>query len=563
MKQTLSSVVFLCFLSALTFAQTNKPVIESDNGMVVSTHPAASEIGLQILKQGGNAIDAAIAVNFALAVCHPAAGNIGGGGFLVYRDKHAQTFALDFREKAPLKAFRDMYLDEGGAIIPGKSQAGIFSVGVPGAVAGMEAMHQRFGKLAWADLVNPSIELARRGVVLTEKEARGLNNQKEDFLHFNPGKSYMMKADGSIWQKGDLFVQEDLAKSLERIAKRKSKGFYRGKTARLLVKEMKRQGGIISKNDLKAYQAVWRNTVDFEYKGKKIISMPPPSSGGIALNQLLKMVEPFPLSKWGPQSDSTIQVMVEAERRVYADRAKWLGDPDFVKVPQNELTDINYIEGRMKDFSFQKASLSSSISAGQFPGYESPETTHYSIVDKEGNAVAITTTLNNSYGSKVFVGGAGFLLNDEMDDFSAKAGAPNLYGLVGSKANEIQPGKRMLSSMTPTIVEENAQLKLVVGTPGGSTIITSVFQVIINTLEMGMNMQQAVEYPRFHHQWLPDQVNFERNRFTPEQIQRLKEKGYKLQPVSGIGLVEGILVLPNKKLQGGADSRGDDTVSAY
>lgn len=563
MQQTKLFVLIALFLGNSTFAQSSKPLVESSKGMVVSTHPAASEVGLAILKKGGNAIDAAVAVNFALAVCHPAAGNIGGGGFLVYRDKQAQTFALDFREKAPLKAFRDMYLDETGTIIPGKSQAGIFSVGVPGAVSGMEAMHQKFGKLSWKELVQPAIDLARKGVVLTEKEARGLNGQKFDFQKFNVDKNYMIKANDEKWLKGDLLIQEDLAQSLVRIAKRKSKGFYRGKTARLLIKEMKRQGGIMTKKDLKSYQAAWRNTVNFEYKGKKIISMPPPSSGGIALNQLMKMVEPFPLSKWGPQSDSTIQVMVEAERRVYADRAKWLGDPDFVKIPQSELVNPTYVQSRMKDFSFEKATLSSSISAGQFPGYESPETTHYSIVDEEGNAVSITTTLNNSYGSKVFVGGAGFLLNDEMDDFSAKAGSPNLYGLIGSKANEIQPGKRMLSSMTPTIVEENGKLKMVVGTPGGSTIITSVFQVILNTLEMGMNMQQAVEYPRFHHQWLPDHVLFERNRFSSEQLNRLNEKKYKLMPTNGIGLVEGILVLPNGKLQGGADSRGDDTVSAY
>jgi gamma-glutamyltranspeptidase/glutathione hydrolase len=291
--------------------------------------------------------------------------------------------------------------------------------------------------------------------------------------------------------------------------------------------------------------------------------MPPPSSGGVALAQLLQMVSPYSLKKWGPTSDSTIQVMVEAERRVYADRSKWLGDPDFVKVPINELINPSYTASRMSNFNFDHATASSSILAGSFLGYESPETTHYSIVDSEGNAVSITTTLNNSYGSKVFVGGAGFLLNDEMDDFSAKAGAPNLYGLIGSKANEIQPNKRMLSSMTPTIIEENGQLKMVVGTPGGSTIITSVFQVVLNIVEMGMNMQQAVEYPRFHHQWMPDKITAEPTRFTLEQQERLKAKGYTFSPVSAIGLVEGILVLPNGKLQGGADSRGDDTVSAY
>ncbi len=551
-------------LSFSVFAQnTVKPLIEGKQGMVVSTHPAASEIGLAILKKGGNAIDAAVAVNFALAVCHPSAGNIGGGGFLVYRDKSGNVKALDYREKAPSAASRDMYLDAKGNIIPGKSMTGIFSVGVPGTVAGMQEMHDKLGKLPWAELVKPAVELARKGLLLTEKEARGLNRQRTEFLKENPDKTYLLSAEGKEWKQGDLVVQSDLAATLERIMHKKANGFYKGKTARFIVKEMQAQNGLISKKDLKNYQAVWRTPIKSKYKNYQIIGMPPPSSGGVALAQLLQMVAPYSLNKWGPTSDSTIQVMVEAERRVYADRSKWLGDPDFVKVPVNELIDPAYSATRMSSLNFAQATPSSSIQAGTFPGYESPETTHYSIVDGEGNAVSITTTLNNSYGSKVFVGGAGFLLNDEMDDFSAKAGSPNLYGLIGSKANEIQPNKRMLSSMTPTIVEENGQLKMVVGTPGGSTIITSVFQVVLNTLEMGMNMQQAVEYPRFHHQWLPEKITAEPKRFSEEQQIRLQSKGYTFSPVSAIGLVEGILVLPNGNLQGGADSRGDDTVSAY
>lgn len=531
--------------------------------MVVSTHPAASEIGLNILKKGGNAIDAAVAVNFALAVCHPSAGNIGGGGFLVYRDKSGEVKALDYREKAPSAANRDMYLDVEGKIIPGKSMTGIFSVGVPGTVAGMQEMHEKLGRLAWKELLQPAVDLARNGLALTEKEARGLNRQRVEFLRENPGKNYLVATEGTEWKAGDLVVQEDLAQTLELILKKKAKGFYKGQTARNIVKEMKAQNGIISKKDLRQYQAVWRTPIKSAYKNYQIIGMPPPSSGGVALAQLLQMVAPYSLNKWGPTSDSTIQVMVEAERRVYADRAKWLGDPDFVKVPVTELIDPTYATSRMSSMNFAQATKSSDIQAGAFPGYESPETTHYSIVDGEGNAVSITTTLNNSYGSKVFVGGSGFLLNDEMDDFSAKAGAPNLYGLIGSKANEIQPNKRMLSSMTPTIVEENGKLKMVVGTPGGSTIITSVFQVVLNTLEMGMNMQQAVEYPRFHHQWMPEKITAEPKRFSDEQQMRLQSKGYTFAPVSAIGLVEGILVLPNGNLQGGADSRGDDTVSAY
>jgi gamma-glutamyltranspeptidase/glutathione hydrolase len=551
-------------LSFTVFAQnTSKPLVEGKHGMVVSTHPAASEIGLAILKKGGNAIDAAVAVNFALAVCHPSAGNIGGGGFLVYRDKSGNVKALDYREKAPSTASRDMYLDANGNIIPGKSMTGIFSVGVPGTVAGMQEMHDKLGYLPWAELVRPAVDLASKGLLLTEKEARGLNRQRSEFLKENPGKTYLLSADGKEWKQGDLLVQSDLAATLERIMTKKANGFYKGKTARFIVNEMQAQNGLISKKDLKNYQAVWRTPIKSQYKNYQIIGMPPPSSGGVALAQLLQMVAPYSLNKWGPSSDSTIQVMVEAERRVYADRSKWLGDPDFVKVPVNELIDPTYITKRMSSLNFAQATPSASIQAGTFSGYESPETTHYSIVDGEGNAVSITTTLNNSYGSKVFVGGAGFLLNDEMDDFSAKAGAPNLYGLIGSKANEIQPNKRMLSSMTPTIVEENGQLKMVVGTPGGSTIITSVFQVVLNTLEMGMNMQQAVEYPRFHHQWLPEKITAEPKRFSEEQQIRLQTKGYTFSPVSAIGLVEGILVLPNGNLQGGADSRGDDTVSAY
>ena len=552
--------IFPFFISAQT---TNKPLVEGKQGMVVSTHPIASDVGLAILKKGGNAIDAAVAVNFALAVCHPSAGNIGGGGFLVYRDKSGNVKALDYREKAPSAANRDMYLDAEGKIIPGKSMTGIFSVGVPGTVAGMQEMHDKLGKMPWEALLLPAVDLARNGVLLTEREARGLNRQRIEFLKENSGKNYLLSEEGKEWKAGDLLVQADLAATLDLILKKKSKGFYTGQTARLVVKEMKAKNGLISKKDLRNYQAVWRTPIKSQYKNYQIIGMPPPSSGGVALAQLLQMVAPYSLHQWGPNSDSTFQVMAEAERRVYADRSKWLGDPDFVKVPVNELIDPVYTSSRMGQMNFNQATKSSDILAGVFPGYESPETTHYSIVDGEGNAVSITTTLNNSYGSKVFVGGAGFLLNDEMDDFSAKAGSPNLYGLIGSKANEIQPNKRMLSSMTPTIVEENGKLKMVVGTPGGATIITSVFQVVLNTLEMGMNMQQAVEYPRFHHQWMPDKITAEPARFSEAQQERLKAKGYTFSPVSAIGLVEGILVLPNGSLQGGADSRGDDKVSAY
>ena len=551
-------------LSNVLYSQsTIKPLVESNKGMVVTTHPLASEIGLSILKKGGNAIDAAIAVNFALAVCHPSAGNIGGGGFLVYRNVKGKFFALDYREKAPLASTKDMYLDASGNVIPEKSMVGIFSVGVPGTVAGMEEMHRKFGLLPWKDLIQPAIDIARNGHALTSREARGLNANKLDFIKENKGNSYLINPNNIDWKKDDQLIQMDLANTLERILRYKSKGFYQGKTAELIIGEMNRLNGIITQKDLNGYKPVWRKPIVQSYKNFQIIGMPPPSSGGIALAQLMGMVQKYPLSKWGVTSDSTVQLMIESERRVFADRAKWLGDPDFVQVPIGPLLDSTYIKNRISSIDFTKASLSSDISAGQFSGYESPETTHYSIVDAAGNAVSITTTLNNSFGSKVFVGGAGFLLNDEMDDFSAKAGAPNLYGLIGSKANEIQPMKRMLSSMTPTIITENGQLKMVVGTPGGSTIITSVFQVVLNALEFGMNMQQAVEYPRFHQQWKPEQTRIEPNRMSTIQMERLKQKGYEFSNSASIGLVEGILVLPSGKLQGGADSRGDDTALGH
>lgn len=564
MKLKLFLFVYALASTCLLYSQnTIKPLVESNKGMVVSTHPIASEIGLSILQKGGNAIDAAIAVNFALAVCHPAAGNIGGGGFMVYRNAKGKVFALDYREKAPQASSKDMYLDASGNVIPEKSLIGIFSVGVPGTVAGMEEMHRKFGFLPWEVLIQPSIDLAKKGHALTLKEARGLNTNKSGFLKENKGNSYLINPNNVDWKKDDILIQVDLANTLERILRYKSKGFYQGKTAELIMDEMKRHDGIMTQQDLSRYKPVWRKPIVQSYKNLQIIGMPPPSSGGVALAQLLGMVEKYPLSKWGVSSDSTVQLMIEAERRVFADRAKWLGDPDFVQVPLKPLLNSAYIKNRISSINFAKATPSSEISAGQFPGYESPETTHYSIVDAEGNAVSITTTLNNSYGSKVFVGGAGFLLNDEMDDFSAKAGAPNSYGLVGSKANEIQPNKRMLSSMTPTIITENGQLKMVVGTPGGSTIITSVFQVMLNALEFGMNMQQAVEYPRFHQQWKPEQTRIEPNRLSPIQMERLKMKGYEFSNSTSIGLVEAILVLPTGKLQGGADSRGDDTAMGY
>lgn len=544
------------------FAIINLNAQESyKNGVVVTAHPEASKVGVEILKKGGNAIDASIAVQFALAVVYPNAGNIGGGGFLVYRDAKGKTDALDYREKAPLKASEDMYWDKDGNAIKDLSLYGQFSAGVPGTVDGMVKAHEKYGKLNWKELVQPSINLAQKGFKITKQQANELTNKHNDFVKYNSNTNALTSK--SSWKEGDLLVQKDLANTLKLIQQKGRAGFYEGKTADLIVKEMKRGNGIISHEDLKSYQSVWRTPVSGNYKGFKVISMPPPSSGGIALVSLFQSIEDYPINKWGFQADSTIQVMVEAERRVYADRAEHLGDPDFVKVPQKQLLDKSYNVNRMKDFSFDKATPSSAIKAGEIIGKESMETTHYVIVDKDGNAVSVTTTLNNSYGSLVVVEGAGFLLNDEMDDFSVKPGTPNLYGLVGGKANAIEPSKRMLSSMTPSILEKDGKLFMVVGTPGGSTIITSVFQAILNVVDFGMTMQEAVAAPRFHHQWLPDQIDYEPNAISENVRESLKQKGYTLKERKTYGRVEGILVNTNGTYQAGADPRGDDKAIGY
>ena len=542
-----------------------KTSVYGKNGMVAATHPVASQVGVDILKMGGNAIDAAVATQFALAVVHPAAGNIGGGGFLVFRDKTGKSYTLDYREKAPENASRDMYLDEKGDVKSGQlSWYGHTASGTPGAVDGLEQAHKRFGKLTWQQILQPAIDLAENGVKLTMREARGLNRTKDDFVKYNPTKSYFVKPDTITWKEGELLIQKDLANTLRRIQEQGRKGFYEGETARLLLEEMKKGGGFITQKDLDNYKAIWRQPIIESYKNMKIISMPPPSSGGIALVQLLKYVEPYPLTRWGWHTDSTTQVMIEAERRVFADRSTWLGDPDFVKVPQKELLSTDFIKNRWQDFQFSQASDSKVIKAGKIAGYESVETTHSSFLDKEGNAVSITTTLNNSYGSKVVVDGAGFLMNDEMDDFSIKPGVPNSYGLVGNEANAIAPNKRMLSSMTPTIVEENGKLKMILGTPGGSTIITSVFQVFLNVAEHGMTMQQAVDALRFHHQWLPDRTTFEEGGFTTKTLMRMRERGYKIDSQKNtIGRMDCILVLPDGTYEGGADVRADDTAVGY
>lgn len=533
----------------------------TEKAMVVSARKEASKIGSDILQKGGNAYDAMIATHFALAVVYPVAGNIGGGGFMVYRDKDGKTGALDFREKAPIAAHKDMYLDSLGNVIENKSTLGAHAVSIPGSVAGIFEVYQKFGSLPFKDLIQPSIDLARNGTTVTQNQADDLNNATERFRNVN---NYITIFD-KVWKVGDVLKQEDLAKTLERIRDFGKDGFYKGKTAELLVNYVTELGGIITYEDLQKYQAIWRKPIEFSYKGYNIISMTLPASGGICLAQILKSIEPFDLSKIEHNSTKYIQLLTEAERRSYADRAHYLGDIDFVNVPVDSLTNQNYINKRMRNFSWDKATPSSEVFQGKILGYESDETTHYSIVDQFGNAVSVTTTLNTGYGSKVLVKGAGFFLNNEMDDFSSKPGIPNVYGLVGSKANAIASEKRMLSSMTPTIVEKNGKLKMVVGTPGGSTIITSVLQNILNVVEYDMGMQESVNQPRFHHQWLPDIIRMEPNGFDKETKEKLESLGYQILERNSliIGRVDAILVLPNGKLEAGADKRGDDAAVGF
>jgi len=529
----------------------------AENGAVVSAHPLASKVGLSILRQGGNAIDAAIATQLALAVVYPGAGNIGGGGFMVARLADNKIIALDYRETAPLKARRDMYLDSNGNPLDDKSVNGHLSSGIPGTVAGLFAS-AKYAKLDFKKLIEPAIELAEYGFAITEHEASALNELQADFKKFNSVMPVFVRE--QPWKAGDTLKQRDLAATLKRIRDNGASGFYEGETAKLIVEEMKRGGGIVGYDDLKNYTAKFREPHVFMYKGYTVVGMPMPSSGGILLNQMMKMGEKRNLGAMGFHSPAVVQLMSEIERRAYADRAEYMGDADFYNVPVKKLVDDQYLSDRMKDYDATKAGSSQLVKPGSIK--ESEQTTHLDVIDKEGNAVSITTTLNDSYGSKTVVGGAGFLLNDEMDDFSIKPGVPNLYGAVGGEANAIAAGKRMLSSMAPTIVLKDGRPFIVVGTPGGTTIPTSVYQTLINIIDFGLSTEDAVYKPKFHHQWLPDKIFVEKN-FPQQTIDSLKKMGYTIIEREAIGRTEVIKVLPDGKFEVVADNRGNDDAEGW
>jgi gamma-glutamyltranspeptidase/glutathione hydrolase len=535
--------------------------INCNKGAVVSAHPLASMVGVSILKKGGNAFDAAIATQLALAVVYPGAGNIGGGGFMVAHLKNGKNITLDYREKAPAKATRDMYLDEKGEPQMNLSQDGHLAAGVPGTIAGLFA-GMKYAKLPFKTLIQPAIDLAEKGFAITASQATSFNNTKKEFVALNTAAVAFVKE--TEWKAGDILIQKELANTLKRIRDNGQKGFYEGETARLIVAEMEKGRGIISLEDLKNYQAKERSAVDFYYKGYQVITMPLPSSGGIIIQQMLKMIEDKNISAMGFQTAASVQLMTEVERRAYADRAEFLGDPDFVKVPVKTLVSAEYLNGRMKDYEPGKAGNSKSTTAGFIK--ESEETTHLSVLDEYGNAVSVTTTLNDSYGSKTVVTGAGFLLNNEMDDFSVKPGVPNMYGALGNEKNAIAPGKRMLSSMTPTIVLKDGSPYLVVGTPGGTTIPTSVFQTLVNVLEFKMNADDAVNKPKFHHQWLPDEIAVEKD--FPENVKlQLEAMGYTIKTKGAWSRTEMIQInnpsSPNRKIIAVGDKRGDDDARGY
>lgn len=557
-------LITLFLLTSPTFAQVGFPKIY-DNAAVVSATQEASEAGIEIMRKGGNAIDAAVAVKFALAVTFPAAGNLGGGGFMVIRSADGDVHTLDFREMAPGAAHRDMYLDEDGEVIDRLSTFGHLASGVPGTVDGMIEALNRFGNLPLDVVIEPAIRLARDGFPLSWREASALNRSRNRFSQFDGSRMYFTKADGEDFYEGELFVQTDLAHTLQRIADNGRDGFYAGETADLIVQEMQQNGGIITHEDLQQYRSVWREPIEVTYRDYTMHLMGPPSSGGIAIAQMLQKLEPFNVRRMGYNTPQTIHLVAEVTRRVYADRAEFLGDPDFFAVPQSQLLNPTYNRDRMRSFNPSRATPSEEVSHGNPVAFSgSVNTTHFSVVDRAGTAVSLTTTLNSGYGSFVSISGAGFLMNNEMDDFSIKPGVPNQFGLLGGEANAIEPGKRMLSSMTPTIVTRDGELYMVLGTPGGSTIMTTVLQVFLNVVEFGMNIQQAVAAPRFHHQWMPDLLYYEPFTFNNPTIERLEWFGHNLNPRRFYtGQANSILVNEDGGIETGADPRGMNFATGF
>jgi gamma-glutamyltranspeptidase/glutathione hydrolase len=566
MKQI--KIIFLLLLFISCQSQEKYETIPSEIGplgeeaMISTAHPLATKIGLEVLKNGGNAIDAAVAVKFALAVVFPRAGNIGGGGFAVYRMNDGRIGSLDFREKAPATSHRDMYLNQSGDVIEGISTVGHKAAGVPGSVDGILKLHKKLGNKSLPELIQPAINLAYFGFTITQDQADEFNEKREVFIQVNGADFFLVKSD--LWQAGDTIKFTELAGTLTQIRDRGRDGFYGGIVADQIVKEMQQNGGLISEEDLRNYNSKWREPITGNYRGHRVISMPPPSSGGVALLQLLQGAEQYNIKEMGHNTAETIHLMTELERRVYADRATHLGDPDFYDVPVNMLLSTDYNKERFSDISLKKKTNSQEIKEGEVEVIESVETTHFSIVDPEGNAVSLTTTLNSFFGCKVYVRGAGFFLNNEMDDFSAKPGVANQFGLVGGEANAIQPEKRMLSSMTPTIVEKDGRLKMVVGTPGGATIITSNFQAIMNVIDHGMGMQDAVNATRTHSQWLPDRILIEERPLNPRVVKKLERIGHEIEPRMSMGRMDCILVREDGTLEGGADyTRGDNYAEGF
>lgn len=526
------------------------------NGMVASEQGLATQVGLDILKQGGNAIDAAVAVGFALAVVLPNAGNIGGGGFMVlHDDKTGKDVAIDFREIAPAKASRDMYLDNQGNVIDGKSLFTHDASGVPGTVAGMEYALKKWGTMPLSKVLEPAIKLADKGFIVSDVLAQTLKEEKSTLGKWSASKAIFFK-NGEPLKSGDFLVQKDLAKSLRLIAKQGAKAFYQGEIATKIAKEMQSHGGTMTLEDLKAYKVVERQPIIGDYRGYKVVTMPPPSSGGIHLIEILNMLEHYPIKEDGVNSAKNIHHMAESMKLAYADRSEYLGDPDFVKIPVTGLTSKAYANERVKTIDDNKARLSSNIKPGKPQPYESDQTTHFSVMDKAGNAVAVTYTLNLNFGSGIVVEGTGILLNNEMDDFSVKPGVPNAFGLVGGTANAIEAKKRPLSSMTPTIVMKNNKPWLVTGSPGGARIITTVLQSVVNTIDHEMNPAEAIITPRVHHQWLPDELRVEAG-ISPDTIKLLQDKGHKVVTKAPMGRIQ-IIQADDSGFYGYSDPRNPD-----